>query len=112
MLATLIKRIFAAVFDSLPQARDDLFAGRASEDTASPVLVDVLANDRGGAAKKLYSLDNGSGLVDLLHKDTARSEAASSDRSAGGAAIWITPDGKVGYDLATASDAFKAALQA
>jgi VCBS repeat-containing protein len=111
MLATLIKKIFAAVFDSLPQARDDLFAGRVSEDTASPVLVDVLANDRGGAAKKLYSLDNGTGLVDLLHKDTARSEAASSDRSAGGAAIWITPDGKVGYDLA-ASDAFKAELQA
>jgi VCBS repeat-containing protein len=111
-MRTLIQKIFAALFDLLPQAKDDLFTGRVSEDPASPVFLDVLANDRGGAARKLYSIDNATGPTDLLHKDSARSEAASIDRSAGGATIWITPDGKVGYDLSTAADAFRSQLQA
>ena len=109
MWSTLIRKIATTIFDRLPQARDDLFVGALTEDTASPVYLDVLANDRGGNAKKLYSLDNGSSLADLLHKDSA---GAAADRSANGATIWITPDGKVGYDAGTLSDAFKAQLQA
>ena len=110
-MKNLIKNIFAAVFDRLPQARDDVF-GRLSEDAAGPVLLDVMGNDRGGGAKRLYSLDDGSSLTDLLRSDAARTAAASSDRSANGAAIWITPDGKVGYDASTLSDSFRARLQA
>lgn len=111
-MKNLIKNIFAAVFDRLPQARDDRFAGSLGEGSTDPLYVDVLANDRGGAAKKLYSLDDGNALTDLLHKDTARSAAASTDRSANGATVWITSDGTVGYDPGTWSSAFKAQVQA
>jgi VCBS repeat-containing protein len=106
-----MQSVFAAVFDRLPQARDDVF-GRLSGDTAGPVLLDVMGNDRGGGAKRLYSLDDGSAATDLLRSDAARSAAASSDRSANGATIWITADGKVGYDGSTLSDGFRARLQA
>lgn len=90
-MRNLIKGIFAAVFDRLPQARDDVFG--LSEDGAGPAYLDVMANDLGGAAKRLHALDNGS-------------------RSANGASIWITADGQVGYDVSTASEAFRARLQA
>jgi VCBS repeat-containing protein len=46
-----------------------------------------------------------------LTQDTARVEAMSCDTSKCGARIWITADGKVGYDAA-ASSTFKAQLQA
>ncbi|HTI17975.1 MAG TPA: Ig-like domain-containing protein [Trinickia sp.] len=63
-----------------------------------------MANDLGGAAKSLYSLDSGTeGTTSLeqtalLTQDTAKAEAVSTDYSAHGAHIWITSDGKVGYD--------------
>jgi len=69
----------------------------------------------GGNKSSLYSLDNGvsaggSSPTDLLVQDTARAEATSGDYSFNGAHIWITSDGKVGYDATTLSAAFKAQL--
>ncbi|MCD9808049.1 VCBS domain-containing protein, partial [Bradyrhizobium diazoefficiens] len=54
---------------------------------------------------------SGYSAADLLTQDTARVEATSSDTSLNGAKIWITADGKVGYD-ASALSAQVAALSA
>nr|WP_283813808.1 VCBS domain-containing protein [Bradyrhizobium niftali] len=54
---------------------------------------------------------SGYSAADLLTQDTARAEATSSDTSLNGAKIWITADGKVGYD-ASALSAQIAALSA
>jgi len=76
-----------------------------------------MANDLGGAAKTLWSIDDGtnssgtSSPTDLLIQDTARIETTSADHSAHGAHIWITTDGRVGYDSATLSTEFKDQLQ-
>jgi VCBS repeat-containing protein len=80
-----------------PQATNDYFTGY-NEDWPSPIYFDVMANDMGGMAKTLYSLDDGNIVTDLLIQDTARAESTSSDYSKYGAKIWITTDGKVGYD--------------
>ncbi|WP_456623991.1 VCBS domain-containing protein, partial [Bradyrhizobium sp. P5_C12] len=83
-----------------------------TEDNLQPVVFDVMGNDLGGNAKTLFSIDNGinnSGAMsgysaaDLLTQDTARAEATSSDTSLNGARIWITADGKVGYDASALS---------
>jgi VCBS repeat-containing protein len=116
-------------FSNTPQAQDDIFTtgviGTSStaitEDLLGVVYLDVMSNDLGGNAKTLWSLDNATSLstatkvyapADLLIQDTGRVEATSSDTSFNGAKIWITSDGKVGYDAATLSTAFKAQLQA
>ena len=110
-------------FANTPQAKDDTFSSTATgltEDSAGVRYLDVMGNDLGGNAKSLWSLDNGlnntgamSGYVagDLLTQDTARAEASSADTSLNGAKIWITSDGKVGYDAATLTASFKARLQ-
>src|SRR4051812_7412787 len=99
----------AVSIKNTPQAKDDLFAAAAS----GFVIFDVMANDSAGNAKSLYSLDDGNNsLTDLLTRDTARSEAASTDRSAHGARIWITADGKVAYDATTLDADFQARLAA
>src|SRR5258707_12037493 len=106
-------------FSNTPQAGDDTFTSLITgltEDTASTkIYLDVMANDLGGNAKTLWSLDDGTSAVsytnvkggtsptDLLIQDTARAEATSTDYSALGAHIWITADGKVGYDAGTIS---------
>ncbi|WP_207267382.1 VCBS domain-containing protein [Pseudomonas sp. FW300-N1B4] len=112
-----------------PQAQDDIFtAGVIGTSTAAiteellgVVYLDVMSNDLGGSAKTLWSLDDATSLstatkvyapADLLVQDTGRIEATSTDTSFNGAKIWITSDGKVGYDAATLSTAFKAQLQA
>ncbi|WP_223488343.1 VCBS domain-containing protein [Pseudomonas sp. A-RE-19] len=111
-----------------PQATDDIFTtgvigtGTAAitEDLLGVVYLDVMSNDLGGSAKTLWSLDDATSLstatkvyapADLLVQDTGRIEATSTDTSFNGAKIWITSDGKVGYDAATLSTAFKAQLQ-
>ncbi|MBN3861189.1 type I secretion C-terminal target domain-containing protein [Pseudomonas frederiksbergensis] len=116
-------------FSNTPQATGDIFttgvtdAGAASitEELLGVVYLDVMSNDLGGNAKTLWSLDNATSLstatkvyapADLLVQDTCRIEATSTDTSFNGAKIWITSDGKVGYDAATLSTAFKAQLQA
>ncbi|WP_460056605.1 beta strand repeat-containing protein [Pseudomonas sp. S2_D06] len=106
-------------FSSTPQAKDDVL--NTTENLLGVMYWDVMSNDLGGNAKTLWSLDNADSLstatkvyapADLLTQDTARAEATSTDTSLNGARIWITPDGKVGYDAATFTTAFKAQLQA
>ncbi|ANI58926.1 VCBS domain-containing protein [Pseudomonas sp. GR 6-02] len=115
-------------FSNTPQAQDDIFTtgviGTSSvtitEDLQGVVYLDVMSNDLGGNAKTLWSVDNATSLstatkvyapADLLVQDTSRIEATSTDTSLNGAKIWITSDGKVGYDAATLSTAFKTQLQ-
>src|SRR5689334_13580173 len=102
-------------FGNTPQAGDDLFA--LNQDALGVAFLDVMSNDLGGNSKTLYSLDDGISAggkspTDLLAQDTVRSEALSTDTSRNGARIWITSDGKVGYDAATLSSAFKQQLGA
>ncbi|UNP90184.1 VCBS domain-containing protein [Aeromonas encheleia] len=117
-------------FSNSPQAKDDTFTtglidglsgSLITEDLVGVVYLDVMANDLGGNAKTLWSLDNAESLstatksyapTDLLTQDTARFEDVSNDTSLNGARIWITMDGKVGYDAGTLSTTFKNALQA
>src|ERR1700756_2642205 len=97
----------AVSISNTPQANNDLFTSTQtglSDSSLGVVYLNVMANDQGGAAKTLYSLDSGTEATvsleqkALLTQDTARAEAISSDYSAHGAHIWITADGKVGYD--------------
>src|SRR5258706_5584943 len=109
-------------FSNTPQAQDDVITNTGlTEDLLGIRYLDVMANDLGGNAKMLWSLDNGISVstdtriyapVDLLAQDTARAELVSTDTSLNGAKIWITSDGKVGYDAACLTAAFKAQLQA
>jgi VCBS repeat-containing protein/probable HAF family extracellular repeat protein len=111
-------------FGNTPQADDDFFSSAVTgltEDSRSTVYLDVLGNDLGGAAKSLWSVDNGvnnSGAMngysaaDLLTQDAGRTEATSTDTSLHGARIWITADGKIGYDASTLDASFRAQLQA
>jgi len=107
-------------FNNTPQAADDVFTSATTgltEDSLFITYLAVMANDLGGAAKTLYSLDDGTNSIgiisptDLLTQDIVRTEALSTDRSAHGARIWITADGKVGYDAATLSTTFQTELQ-
>src|SRR6185369_224928 len=107
-------------FSNTPQAKDDFFTAALTgltEDVLKLVYLDVMANDLGGNAKFLFSLDNsvssgGSSPTDLMTQDTVRVEATSTDTSLNGAKIWITTDGKVGYDATTLTVAFKTQLAA
>ncbi len=92
-------------FGNTPQAVDDLFQFDDSIEGSVQIL-DVMANDKGGAAKSLYSLDNGanqdgspngSQTSDLLTQDAVN----AVNYSALGARIWITSSGKVAYDAST-----------
>ena len=86
--------------NNTPQAVNDYYYGY-NENWSSLIFFDVMANDLGGKAKTLYSLDNGTTTRDLLVADTARTESMSNDYSKFGAKIWITSGGKVGYDVNT-----------
>ncbi|HEY3540276.1 MAG TPA: hypothetical protein VGL01_22930, partial [Trinickia sp.] len=90
-----------------PQATDDVYTSAQTgltDNSLGVVYLNVMANDLGGAAKTLYSVDSGTETTltqeqsALLTQDTTRAEAVSTDYSAHGAHIWITSDGKVGYD--------------
>ena len=94
-------------FSNTPQAVDDNLTSATTgitEDTKSVFILDVMANDLGGNAKSLWSVDNGTNesgamsgyeAADLLTQDTGRTEVLSTDTSLNGAKIWITADGKV-----------------
>jgi VCBS repeat-containing protein len=102
-------------FGNTPQAQDDTLTG-LYEDSTNVVCLDVMGNDLAGNAKILWSLDDSADgstrPTELLTQDTARTESTSSDYSANHAHIWITSDGKVGYDPSTWTAAFKAQLDA
>src|SRR5689334_13181004 len=105
-------------FSTTDKTADDTFTSQKTgltEDsvtTLKPTIVylDVMQNDSGGSKSTLFSLDNGDVLNDLLIADTGRTEALSCDVSANGAHIWITSDGKVGYDASALNAAFTAQL--
>src|SRR5580765_5049428 len=112
-------------FSNTPQAQDDILTRMANgtliTEESICFILDVMANDLGGNAKVLWSLDDGTSAstatkiyapADLLTQDTVRIEATSTDYSANHAHIWITSDGKVGYDASTFTTAFKTQLQA
>ncbi|MFC3533647.1 VCBS domain-containing protein, partial [Vogesella facilis] len=117
-------------FSNTPQASDDTFSSALinglsstiTEDLLAVMYLDVMANDLGGNAKTLWSLDDGISTstgtktyapADLLVQDDKGGVIDSTpDYSANGAKIWITADGKVGYDATMLSDTFKASLQA
>ncbi|NIF41604.1 Ig-like domain repeat protein, partial [Burkholderia sp. Tr-862] len=97
----------AVSISNTPQATNDVFTSAQTgltDNTLTTVYLNVMANDLGGAAKTLYSLDSGTETTvaleqtALLTQDTGRAESVSADFSAHGAHIWITSDGKVGYD--------------
>uniref|UniRef100_UPI001591F7BB beta strand repeat-containing protein n=2 Tax=Burkholderia ambifaria TaxID=152480 RepID=UPI001591F7BB len=97
----------AVSISNTPQATNDVFTSAQTgltDNTLTTVYLNVMANDLGGAAKTLYSLDSGTETTvaleqtALLTQDTGRAESVSTDFSAHGAHIWITSDGKVGYD--------------
>lgn len=102
-------------FSNTPQATTDNFTaaqtGLGEDSLLGLVLLDVMANDLGGNAKSLYSLDDGSGSGgpggDLLVQDAI----GMASLSAHGATIKITADGKVSYDATTLDAAFKSDLQ-
>ena len=81
-----------------PQAVDDTFTISAADLTVKQF--DVMANDSGGKAKTLYSLDGGEVSSDLLVRDTTK----GSEFSAKGATIWMTTDGKLAYDASALAD--------
>ncbi|MDH5552626.1 MAG: cadherin-like domain-containing protein, partial [Nitrosomonas sp.] len=98
---------FIRGFSRTPQATDDLFitaqtetndAVDLTEDSHNTFLLDVMANDLGGNAKSLWSLDDArdfgrNGLDDLMIHDAI----GSINTSAMGADISITADGMVSY---------------
>src|SRR5690349_16297582 len=100
-------------FGNTPQAVDDTFTFSAN--LATPILsLNVMANDLGGNAKSMWSIDNDVSApaptangnyapADLLTKDTVYTSTAlgdvySPDTSLLGAKIWINSDGTIGYD--------------
>jgi VCBS repeat-containing protein len=104
-------------FNNTPQASDDVFlaasTGLTEDDLAShaPLVLNVMANDAGGNAKSLYSIDDGINSAgahgDLLQQDLV----GSANFSLHGATIKITADGKVSYDASTLDASFVADLQ-
>src|SRR5437764_3789164 len=107
-----------ASFSNTPQAVDDTFNYSAS--ISGILILNVMANDLGGNAKSLWSVDNdvsanayvssngGYAPADLLTKDvvytsTAAGDIGTSDTSLLGAKIWINSDGTIGYDASSIS---------
>ncbi|TGQ38712.1 MULTISPECIES: VCBS domain-containing protein, partial [unclassified Mesorhizobium] len=102
-------------FSNTPQAKDDTFL--YSEDATGILILNVLANDLGGAAKTLYSIDDTISAstatktyapADLLTKDITYSSSNDSAGAAGttdtsqlGAKIWIASDGTIHYSTAS-----------
>src|SRR5262245_21302239 len=85
-------------FGNTPQAQRD-FYGFTEDQLAGIYCLDVMANDLGGNAKSLYSLDDsvsagGSRPSDLLVQDAV----GVVNYSHLGAKIWITAQGTVAYD--------------
>jgi VCBS repeat-containing protein len=104
-------------FNNTPQAADDLFtAGQTllTEDNFASlglVLLNVMANDSGGNAKSLYSVDDGINSAgpsgDLLVQDAI----GVANYSLHGATIKITAGGQISYDAGTLDAGFAASLQ-
>src|SRR5689334_21925230 len=85
-------------YSNAPQAQDDVLTKTATgsliTEDSTTIYLDVMANDLGGNAKSLWSLDDGTSAstatkiyapADLLTQDTGRVEGMSTDYSAFGA---------------------------
>ncbi len=103
-------------FSNTPQAMDDVFANTGlTEDSGSGTTfnLNVMANDLGGKAKTLYSLDDGlendgAAGSDLLIRDVVGFDNSSK----AGALIEITADGTVAYTMTATSTAHFQSLAA
>ena len=85
-------------FTNTPQAKADAY-GFNEDQLSNTVLLDVVSNDLGGNAKKLYSIDDGSGaLKDLLAKDPGL--VTAWEKTADGNLIRINA-GKVEFSIAS-----------
>ena len=117
-------------FSNTTQAKDDKVsavhssmasvAASSRRFRAGIVYLDVMANDPAAMPRHLWSLDDRDQLI-YLHQalcphriflprtrpDTSR----SADTSYFGAKIWITSEGKGGYDASTLSATFREALR-
>lgn len=110
-------------FVKTPQAKDDVFGSSPSNTlqyVSSVYLLDVMANDLGGSAKQLWSVDNGVNQYgamagheagDLLTQD-AIGVANPANVSRFGASLSITADGRIAYDTSTISGQAAADLTA
>ena len=65
--------------NNTPQAQGDTFT--EVEDFSSPTYFNVMANDLGGNAKVLWSVDDGSSSTDLIASDIGTVEATATDHS-------------------------------
>ena len=102
-------------FNNTPQAKDDVFlaswSGLTEDNLITHSLVlDVMANDLGGNAKSLYSLDDGVNSAGTSGDLLSRDAVGAANYSLNGATIRITADGKVTYDASTLTSAFKSQL--
>src|SRR5678815_395353 len=93
-------------YTKTPQAGDDVYAYTEDQYLASlsaggSILLDVMTNDKGGAAKTLYSIDNGDALKDLLTRDPGLCTAWEA--TAEGNQIRIN-NGKIEFKLASGFD--------
>ena len=95
-------------FNNTPQAVDDYYSFTQTglyADVQCTITLAVMANDLGGQAKTLYSLDDGeenegsATSADLLVKDAVDTDNFSQN----GALIEIRADGKVAYSMTTDS---------
>ncbi len=111
-------------FTKTPQAKDDALGSTSSTPlnyTSTVYQFDVMANDLGGNAKSLWSVDDGinqSGAMsgyeagDLLTQDAPGVTGVAANRSKFGAALSITSNGRVAYDVSTIDAAIAASLTA
>lgn len=85
-------------FGNTPQAQDDSFVQTNDAYSLNTILkFDVMANDLGGNAKSLYSVDDGAGVPtsDLLDSDKDHALEAGQH----GCQIKVTEDGQLGVEL-------------
>ena len=114
MASTTITSGIKISFGNTPQAGDDLlsFSDLTEDNTTGIHILDVMSNDLGGAAKSLYSLDDGTSTGGIRPDDLLAKDAVGAvNYSKFGAIIKITADGKVSYDASAWTSEFKASLQ-
>ncbi len=96
-MTTITNQGIITSFTNTAQALNDQFNLGITEDSGA-VILNVMANDKGGNAKTLWSLD-ASGPTGLLAQDLV----GVANFSKFGATIQITSDGKVSYNASTST---------
>jgi len=89
-------------FSNTPQAKDDVWGATEAQLESGVLYIDVMLNDLGGGAKKLYSIDDGTEAPADFMKELALSDAGIGwggleNTTAKGAALCIL-NGKVAID--------------